>query len=124
MPNHRGFGKGGVLLDGQHSSFSIKPGEDVVQKMKEMGYTDQEVSDCCVRIMRGNPHWVHFDKQEQKVVEKVQDDHKKENARKEELMKLKKPQQVEMLLKLGVKKEEVPVFEVDRVSLIMKLEKR
>lgn len=125
FPNLRVLEKKGRqgLEEGDSSYFSVKKGEDVVKVLESNGYGEQEVKDYITRIMKGNPHLLSLENEyeKKKQVEAV-NERDAERKRKEELFALKKKEQVDKLLELGVDKKHVPALEPDRVNLLYKLE--
>lgn len=119
--NLRGFTETGLLKEGQATSFRIEADEDLPSKLKEHGYTNDEIRDACTRILKGNPHWVKLENlNELKLSEKVQDDKAHEKMRKEQLKALDKKEQLKLLKELGA--NQIPHFEVDKINLIYELE--
>ena len=117
--------KGLVLPEHESSSFKILPKQDLDEVMLKHGLTQEEANVYKTRILRGNPHWVALEeKVEVKIAEEVKEDLSKERKRKEDLDKLTKKEQVDLLLKLGVDKKQVPNIEADRVNLIWDLENK
>ena len=117
--------KGLVLPEHESSSFKILPKQDLDEVMLKHGLTQEEANVYKIRILRGNPHWVELEeKVEVKIAEEVKEDLSKERKRKEQLEKLSKKEQSELLVKLGVDKKQVPISEPDRVDLIYKLESK
>ena len=109
-------------LHGEDSSyFSILAGEDIEEVLEQHKYTAEEKAFVITTVLKGNPHWVDLNtKEEKKAFEKVVVDKEIEQLRKEELKKLTKVKQIELLKQLGA--VEIPHFEVDRVDLIWRLE--
>jgi len=125
IPNLRALEKGLPLPEHESSCFSILPGEDLDNVMLQHGLSVEEANVYTTRILRGNPHWVELEhKVEVKKAEEVKVDLQAENKRKDELSRLNKTQQSELLVKLGVDKKKVPASESDRIVLIMELEKK
>ena len=117
--------KGLVLPEQESSSFKILPKQDLDEVMLKHGLTQEEANVYKIRILRGNPHWVELEeKVEVKIAEVGKEDLSKERKRKEQLEKLSKKEQSELLVKLGVDKKQVPISEPDRVDLIYKLESK
>jgi len=100
----------------------VLKGEDLTTVLKQFKYSDEEIRATEIRILRGNPHWLEVKSEDdKKKVKEVKKDKEAEQKRYDELEKLNKKEQVEMLKKLGAKK--IPGYEDDRIKLIMKLEK-
>ena len=125
FPNLRGFDETGILKEGNDTYFKVFPGETLNLKLKEHGFTDEEVAEYQIRILKGNPRWVSLETDVEKETKKNVDlDKVKEVKRYDELERLNKKEQSELLKKLGIKEKDIPSSEPDRIALIMKLEKK
>ena len=121
IPNLRAF-ENTVLKKDMDSYFTVLKGEIVEDVCRVHGFTEEEVGAFRIRILKGNPHWVSIENEEEhKVLVKVNDERASEIKRREELFKLSKKEHAKLLNDLGVKK--VPVTESDRVEMIINLEK-
>ena len=121
IPNLRAF-ENTIQKEGMDSYFTVLKGKVIEDVCKLNGFTDEEVSAFRIRILKGNPHWVSLENEEEhKVLHKVNDERALEIKRREELFKLNKKEHTKLLSDLGVKK--VPLGEPDCVEMILNLEK-
>jgi len=121
--NSKAFKKGVFQVDsGENSYFTVKKGEDLSVGLKEQGYSAEQIKDVEIRILKGNPSLLVLeDKVDVEKAEKVKKDKVAYEKRRDDLMKLNKHEQTDLLKNLDAKK--IPKLEADRVKLIMKLEK-
>src|SRR3990167_550169 len=122
FPNLAKRDKYGLYPEGISTSFEAKVEEDIKEVMRTNGYSEEQVAEYAMRILKGNPQWVTLESKSEKE-DKVNADKELqlEKSVKAELAKLNKKEQVKMLEQLGVDVKQVPNSEQDRIELIYKL---
>jgi len=123
LRNLRAFDFKGVLLDGQSSYFEVQKGEDLSVALKAHKFTEDEVADVTMRILKGNPSWIFPETSDDKEKVSIAIEEKKVlDNRKNELFSWKRNEQIDFLLKLGADKSKIPHSEADRINLIIEME--
>jgi len=105
------------------SSFKVKKGEVISEKLKEFGYSEKQIKDSEMNILKGNPHFVVLeDKKDEEKAKTATEEKEAYDKRFNDLKAENKAKQVEMLNKLN--SQTIPRTEGDRIRLIMELEQK